>query len=268
MRNETRLHEDRLLRLLSRGNARCHPSAAADTVLVTGHDDKTIGVGIGILRGLLAKGLIRRQDDAVALSGEGRAAIERAKGGEGYRSQHQDVGTRRVEVGGAWQTVEVDHRESPLATLMRHRGRKGERFLSEAEFRAGERLRSDYTRGQIIAHTGMNWDFSGTGRSSHADRNRRAELSDAAVAARGRVEQAINAVGPELAGVMLDICCFLKGLEQVELERGWPRRSAKIMLKSSLGVLARHYEPDASRGPGRRHDIVHWGGDGYRPSVS
>ena len=78
----------------------------------------------------------------------------------------------------------------------------------------------------------------------------------------------IETVGPELSGVLIDICCFLKGLEQVEMERGWPVRSAKIVLKTALAALARHYEPQPSnQGRASTPQTLHWGAPDYRPII-
>lgn len=79
------------------------------------------------------------------------------------------------------------------------------------------------------------------------------------------MDRAIDAVGPELSGVLIDVCCFLKGLELLEMERGWPVRSAKIVLKTALGVLARHYNPQANTGTNRK--VLHWGSTDYRPRM-
>jgi hypothetical protein len=66
-------------------------------------------------------------------------------------------------------------------------------------------------------------------------------MTETIVAARQRVRHALDQAGPEFTGLLLDVCCFLKGLEDVERERGWPRSSAKVVLQLGLDRLARHY---------------------------
>ena len=174
------------------------------------------------------------------------------------------AGAKKIAGGNATtrQALAYNLSESPLAVLYRKRADGGAPYLSAGEFDAGERLRSDFTRAMMSPRLGINWDAAGVrgggGRGDGID-----NLSDSALSARLRVEKALNAVGPELAGVLVDVCCFLKGLKLVETERQWPARSAKLILKTALAALARHYDPRP--GQAKRRTRHHWGADDYKP---
>lgn len=151
--------------------------------------------------------------------------------------------------------VSRNEAESPLAWLRRRRGPDGRPMLDEASFVAGERFRADLTRGLMLPRVTSNWSEAGSGRGGRGP----AEASDAALAARQRVALAARAVGGELAGLLIDVCGFLKGLEDVERERRWPARSAKVVLVLALGRLAEHYGYQReARGPDRSAGIRAW----------
>jgi len=80
--------------------------------------------------------------------------------------------------------------------------------------------------------------------------------------------RALMAVGPELSGILVDICCELKGLEEAEKENGWPQRAGKVVLQIALTRLARHYGLIADGAPRpTRRGLRHWGSDDYRPTI-
>jgi len=87
-----------------------------------------------------------------------------------------------------------------------------------------------------------------------------------ALAARQRVEKAMQAVGPEFSGLLLDVCGFLKGLETIVSERQWPRRSARIVLDLALARLARHYGMKREQA-GAPAPLRHWGTQDFRPAI-
>ncbi len=254
--------ERRLLRFLEKGEARLRPAAAASQLLVEGDGRGTIGVSEAALSKLRTRGVVVVRKDVITLGSA--EALDMVRCDDPLLAPKRQIEDVPVETDFGIERVAVNMAESPLALLWRHKGRTGERFLTLAEFRAGERLRADYSRGQIMARMGVNWMAAGGSGRRRGDANGIAELTDAALSARRRVERAVDAVGPELAGVLIDVCCFLKGLERVETERGWPVRSAKVVLKSALSALARHYEPQR-HAPERR--VLHWGAEDYRPSL-
>ncbi len=256
----------RLLRFLRHGEATLGRAARTDALLLQGGERGTVSVRRPALEEAARRGLVERQGDRLALSASGHAlAVRGDDPADGFRAQHQERVHKTMEVEGIRQAVELDLSESPLTAIAARKDRKGRAFLDGRELRAGERLRSDYTRGRLVPRLGANWQAAVASGRRDGGAGGMAELTDAALAARQRVDHALAAVGPELSGVLVDVCCFLKGLEQVEMERGWPQRSAKVVLKTALAALARHYEPERT-GP-RSGSILHWGAENYRPRI-
>lgn len=162
----------------------------------------------------------------------------------------------------------VNVAESPLAWLARRRDRNGVPMISALQFEAGERLRLDHERAALTPRVTTNWDAAGAGVSRGRGAAHAAiELRDSAVAARERINRALAAVGPELGDTLLDVCCHLKGLEQIERDANWPQRSAKVVLQMALSALARHYGLIGEGEAGGRSRIGHWGASDYRPRI-
>lgn len=158
-----------------------------------------------------------------------------------FRSRHLALAQRLIATGHGRAGVTVDEAESPLAWLARRRGRDGRALIAPHQLQAGDRLRADFTRAHLMPRTTSNWSSPISSGRRGAGGERAASFTEAMTAARQRVHRALDAAGPELAGLLLDVCCFLKRLEDVERERGWPARSAKVVLQLGLDRLARHY---------------------------
>lgn len=195
--------------------------------------------------------------DRLVLTEEGRARAALIDAGAGLEPARALQGAPIREEGAI-----VEQAESPLAWLARRRGRDGAPLLAPEHLEAGERLRRDFETAHLRPRVTARWD----GVPAERGGPQGLHLSERALAARQRVEAALAAVGPDMSGLCLDVCCFLKGLELVESERGWPRRSARIVLDLALARLARHYGLDAR--PARSAPMRAWGAQDYRPALS
>jgi hypothetical protein len=155
-----------------------------------------------------------------------------------FRAQHLSLAQRQIVTEFGRAAVVVDESESPLAWLARRRGSNGRALIEAHQLQAGERLRADFTCANLMPPTTSNWASP-----LAADRGgeRAASTTDVMVAARQRLHLALDAAGPEFSGLLVDVCCFLKGLVDVERDRAWPQRTAKIVLQLGLERLARHY---------------------------
>lgn len=155
---------------------------------------------------------------------------------------------------------EINLKESPLSRLA-----MGEAaYLDRHHVEAGERVRRLVERAQLRQRATMNYtgvvsDGNSPGTAS--------DLSDLASDARSAIAEIHRSLPADCAGVVLDVCGWLKGLQEVERERGWPRRSAKLVLRIGLDQLAHLY----GMGPyavGRTSTRPRaWLGEGARPQM-
>lgn len=161
----------------------------------------------------------------------------------------------------------VNESESPLAWLARRKDTGGKPMIDAAQFAAGERLRADFTRAAMTPRIGANFSAPvvhgrrGGGESAM-------HYSDLVLAAKERMNLALDAAGPEFSGLLLDVCCFLKGLETVERERGWPRRTSKVVLGLALDRLARHYGIGVKITGRNRAPLRSWQAEDARPTMA
>jgi hypothetical protein len=207
---------------------------------------------------------------AWALNESGAAWLRRAQADDSpFATQHRLESTRRFKAAnGSFEQLRVNDGEDPLGWLRARKGRGGKPLLNAAQMEAGLRLRHDFTLGHFTPRLTASWEHTGQGRKGRRNRaGAGVELSDSTLAARQRFRKSLNAVGPELSGVLVDICCFLKGLEEAEKANGWPQRSGKLVLQMALTALARHYGLISDQAAPRRHALVHWGTADYRPEI-
>src|SRR6478609_3370113 len=153
---------------------------------------------------------------------------------EQFQAQHREVEEAVIEPHGP---VKRNEAESPLAWLARRKDRAGRAMLDPASFAAGERFRHDFTLAGLQPRVTSDWSTPVSG-AALGDRGMR--MTDLMVAARQRLDAALEALGPELGALVIDVCGFLQGLELVEAEHRWPARSAKVVLGIALARLAAH----------------------------
>lgn len=182
---------------------------------------------------------------AVALAGAGVLMLSAAVCVAGPRardwlaSNAADKGATASEVlPEVTPTVLYSLDESPLARLAVARDSEPA-FLLAHQVAAGERVRKLVERARLGPRMTMSYDanrIAGGGGPAAAN-----DLSDSAVDARRKLDTVAALLPADCRGVVFDVCGLLKGLQTVETERGWPRRSAKMVLRIGLEQLAVHW---------------------------
>ena len=151
-----------------------------------------------------------------------RVLVERALSADGPLARPPVRGGRAVTVNIA---------EGPL-TWLHARG-----HLSDRQFAAGERLRTDWERASLTPGLTMRWGDAV--RVSGGERG--LEPGERQMAARARFEEAVALAGPGLADVLRRVVCAGEALAVAERALMWPARSGKLVLGLALDRVAGFY---------------------------
>lgn len=126
--------------------------------------------------------------------------------------------------------------EAPDAVLRLLSTGRGEAFLAAHHAEAARRLALLFVRARLTQRVTMSYDLARIGGSR--DGSRQGELADSAFHARRLLDGLAGKMPRDCWSILVDTCGFDKGLQEIEMERSWPRRSAKLVLRIGLDQLA------------------------------
>jgi hypothetical protein len=218
-----------------------------------------VTLGANAVRELISAGVLSGDAESCRASPEARGWLKRQLLDEdAFAAQH------RLEARTPEGAV-LNLAESPLARLAAPAAGEGTAFLARHQVEAGERVRRLAERAQLQPRVTMS--YSATHTAGGKGLGHAADIGDMAAEARKALRDIPRLLPRDCADVVLDVCGLLKGLQVVESERGWPRRSAKLVLRIGLEQLAQHYgyAPQAVGAESRRPHV--WLDDGARPDV-
>jgi len=153
-----------------------------------------------------------------------RILLERAINGDS-----QAKGRRRPA-----RSVTVNLAESPLGWLFA-RG-----HVTQRQFDAGERLRTDWECAQLGQRVTMSWDAAPVSRTRGGSAGR-VDLNGSQLDAKRRFETAVANAGPGLADILWRVVCAGEGMREAETALGWPARAGKVVLQIALDRVANYY---------------------------
>lgn len=132
------------------------------------------------------------------------------------------------------RSVTVNAVESQLGRLF------SRSLVTQRQFDAGERLRSDWERAQLAPRVTMAWDAApvARGRGGTAEG---IDLAGAQIDAKRRFHEAVAHAGPGLADILWRIVCAGEGMRDAETALGWPARAGKLVLTFVLDRVADYY---------------------------
>ncbi|QQR37979.1 DUF6456 domain-containing protein [Devosia rhizoryzae] len=145
---------------------------------------------------------------------------------------------------------------APDAVLRLAAAGKDEPFLAAHHVEAARILTRLFERSRLRQRVTMSYDPTRLGGNRGAAPQ--GMLADSAADARKRLNLLAQSLPADCWSVLADLCAFDKGLQQIETERGWPRRGAKLVLRIGLDQLCTAFELSPHAEGPERHAVTGW----------
>src|ERR1700748_3769837 len=181
-------------------------------------------ISASMAKAFVARGWVDGHAAVLVLTDAGQAWFLRATANENpFAAQHQVLRQRVVQgPDGVEREVTVNEAESPIDRL------RGRGLIDAAQFEAAEKLRRDFTLAQLMPRLSPALTQPSSG--NRGGKRIENTLSDTVIMAKRRFNRAMRMVGPGLSDLLFDVCCHLRGVEEVEKAKSWPHRSARVVL--------------------------------------
>lgn len=187
---------------------------------------------------LVAAGLLLCRGNALEPGPLAREWLRRSAAGAGCETEGQS----RLVVSGQAAGAEP----GVLNALASRTGPRGRQWLEPHHVEAARRIGQMFERAHLQPRVTANPEPVMVERSEMGS----GDLTDMAADARRALARLAGVVGNDAFGLLIDVCGFGKGLQTIETERQWPRRSAKIALRIGLSAAALHLGiSEGARGP-------------------
>jgi hypothetical protein len=132
------------------------------------------------------------------------------------------------------RTVTVNLAESPLAWLHTYG------HLTDRQFLAGEKLRSDFEHAGLAPRVTMSWEHMPIARGKRSAPSS-TNPTERMLSAKQRFDGGVAALGRDLSDIAWRVICAGEAMPVAEKSMGWPARSGKLVLRIALDRLADYY---------------------------
>ncbi len=193
--------------------------------------NRYISLSLSQVKNLASDGVISFISGKVKANSQSKNWLKRklADEQECFAMQHQNI---KIDA----SAKRVNLNESPLSRLSVAQNKR-EAFLKPYHVEAGKRFALIYQRTKLQKRISMDYQQVSS-MSSNKFLSSEIDISDMAIDARKQMDRALENLPADCASIIIDVCGMEKGLQLVESERGWPARSAKLVLRIGLEQLA------------------------------